>query len=445
MHGPYSLNNSGANVRASAAHVVTQVLSGGRSLKAELSVARTEYSDSRDKAFLEAMCLAVIRNRRSLEYALSKFLQKSVQRQDPLLHSLLLVGLAQLHLLKMSEHAAVSASVDAARLLGKHSRAGMLNAVLRRSLREGLTVSSYYAINSNHPDWLLKQLQRDWPEDWQSIVQANNEQAPLWIRVNGAKNNRAEYVALLDQEQLIYSAPTFAEQAICLEQSIAPMRLPGWQQGLVTVQDVSAQLAGEALMLKPGMVVLDMCAAPGGKSAQLAQTSVETLVLLDVYENRLQKINELFNRLQLPTHQVQFVSCDASMPLPNELPQLYDAILLDAPCSATGIIRRQPDVKWHRQAKDIDHLNTLQWKLLKNAWRYLKPGGQLLYSTCSVLKAENSLLLDSFLKQNSDAHAMPLHEKFGRVSGVGRQRFPGEEGGDGFYYALFQKAKIDKT
>jgi 16S rRNA (cytosine967-C5)-methyltransferase len=439
MHGRCSLNNSGANVRASAAHVVTQVLTAGRSLKAELSVVRAEFSDSRDKAFLEAMCLAVIRHRRSLEYALSKFMQKSVQRQDPLLHSLLLVGLAQLHLLNMSEHAAVSASVDAARLLGKHTRAGMLNAVLRRSLREGLTVSADFAINSNHPDWLLKQLQLDWPEDWQAIVQANNEQAPLWIRVNATKITRQDYAAMLDLEGLAYSAPAFAEQAICLEQSIAPMRLPGWQEGLLTVQDVSAQLAGEALMLKPGMVVLDMCAAPGGKSAQLAQTPVEKLVLLDVYENRLQKIYELFERLQLSTNHVQFVSCDASMPLPNELPQLYDAILLDAPCSATGIIRRQPDVKWHRRPKDIDQLNTLQWRLLKNAWCHLKPGGHLLYSTCSVLKAENSALLDSFLKQNPDAVAKPLDERFGRVSGIGRQRLPGEDGGDGFFYAMLNK------
>ena len=434
------MNNSGANVRAVAAEVVTRVLSGGRSLKAELSIARAEFSDARDKAFLEAMCLAVIRNRRSLEYALSKFLQKSVQRQDPVLHSLLLVGLAQLHVLKMSEHAAVSASVDVARQIGKHSRAGMLNAVLRRSLREGLTVSTDFAINSNHPDWLLKQFRLDWPEDWQTIVQANNEQAPLWIRVNTVKNNRAEYSALLDQEELVYSVPTFADQAICLEQSIAPMRLPGWQDGLLTVQDVSAQLAVTALAIKPGMHVLDMCAAPGGKSAQLAQTPVGSLVLLDIYENRLQKISDLFVRLQLPTENVHFICCDASMPLPAEQPQLYDAILLDAPCSATGIIRRQPDVKWHRQPKDIDQLNTLQWRLLKNAWRHLKLGGQLLYSTCSVLKAENSLLLDSFLKQNLDARALPLDVKFGRVSGVGRQRFPGEDGGDGFFYALLEKS-----
>ena len=439
MHDLCLLNNSGANVRAAAAHVVTQVLSNGRSLKAELAMARAEFDDARDKAFLEAMTLAVIRNRRSLEFALSKFLQKSVQRQDPLLHSLLLVGLAQLHLLKMSEHAAVSASVDAAKLLGKHSRAGMLNAVLRRSLREGLTVSADFAINSNHPDWLLKQLQIDWPEDWQAIVQANNEQAPLWIRVNGAKITRHDYAAMLDLEGIAYSAPAFAEQAMCIEQSIAPMRLPGWQEGLLTVQDVSAQLAGEALTLESGMHVLDMCAAPGGKAAQLAQTPLEFLVLLDIYENRLHKISDLFQRLQLNSDHVRFISCDASVPLPDELPQHYDAILLDAPCSATGIIRRQPDVKWHRQPKDIDQLNTLQWRLLKNAWRHLKPGGHLMYSTCSVLKAENSALLDSFLKQNSDASALPLDERFGRVSGIGRQRFPGEEGGDGFFYAMLKK------
>lgn len=439
MRGHSILNNAGAHVRVVAAHVVSQVLYAGRSLKAELTIARAEFPDSRDKALLEAMCLAVIRHRRSLEYALSKFLQKSVQTQDSVLHCLLLLGLAQLHLLKMSEHAAVSASVDAAKQMGKHSRAGLLNAVLRRSLREGLTISSDFANNSNHPDWLLKQLQLDWPEDWQTIVQANNEQAPLWIRINGAKIVRHEYAAMLDLEGVAYSTPTFAEQAICLEQSIAPMRLPGWHEGLLTVQDVSAQLAVAGLAVKPDMQVLDMCAAPGGKSAQLAQTPLESLVLLDIYENRLQKISDLFERLQLTSNHVQFISCDASMPLSAELPQRYDAILLDAPCSATGIIRRQPDVKWHRQPKDIDQLNTLQWRLLKNAWRYLKPGGRLLYSTCSVLKAENSLLLDSFLKQNTDASALPLDAKFGRVSGVGRQRLPGEDGGDGFFYALLEK------
>jgi 16S rRNA (cytosine967-C5)-methyltransferase len=434
------LNIPGANLRAVAAHVITEVLFEGRSLKAELGNARIEFTDSRDKALLEAICFAVIRQRRSLEFALNKFLQKSVQRQDPLLHSLLLVGLAQLHLLKLSEHAAVSASVDAARLLNKDSRAGMLNAVLRRSLREGLSVSTDLSVQCNHPDWLIKQLQTDWPDHWQSILQANNEQAPLWIRVNGAKITREKYCAMLEEANIAYHLPDFADQAICLEQSIAPMRLPGWQEGLLAVQDVSAQLAVEALDVKPGMVVLDMCAAPGGKSAQLAQYGLSQLVLLELYENRLLKIQELFERLQLNSEYIEFESGDASLPLPENLPQQYDAILLDAPCSATGIIRRQPDVKWHRVPKDIDHLNTLQWRLLKNAWRHLKPGGRLLYSTCSVLKAENALLVDSFLKQNPDAIALPLKASFGHESGVGRQRFPGEEGGDGFYYALLQKA-----
>lgn len=437
------MNNPGANLRAVAAQVITNVLFEDHSLKAELGSARLEFTDSRDKALLEAICFAVIRQRRSLEFALSKYLQKSVQRQDPLLHSLLLVGLAQLHLLKLSEHAAVSASVDAARLLGKQSRAGMLNAVLRRSLREGLSVSADLSVQCNHPDWLIKQLQTDWPDHWQAILQANNEQAPLWIRVNGSKITREKYSVMLDEANIAHHLTDFAEQSICLEQSIAPMRLPGWQEGLLAVQDLSAQLAVQALAVKAGMTVLDMCAAPGGKSAQLAQFGLSKLVLLELFENRLLKIHDLFDRLQLNTENMHFESCDASLTLPENLPQLYDAILLDAPCSATGIIRRQPDVKWHRVPKDIDQLNTLQWRLLKNAWRYLKPGGRLLYSTCSVLKAENSLLVNSFLRQNPDAIALPLNDYFGHECGVGRQRFPGEDGGDGFFYALMEKADAE--
>ncbi|MBP7370248.1 MAG: 16S rRNA (cytosine(967)-C(5))-methyltransferase RsmB [Arenimonas sp.] len=435
------MNNPGANLRAVAAQVIAHVLYEGRSLKAELGNARIEFTDSRDKALLEAICFDVIRQRRSLEFALSKFLQKSVQRQDPVLHCLLLVGLAQLHHLKLSEHAAVSSSVDAARLLGKHSRAGMLNAVLRRSLREGLTVSADSAVQCNHPDWLIKQIQTDWPDHWQAIMQANNEQAPLWIRVNDTKISREKYSVMLDEAQIKYSVPDFVTQAICLDQSIAPTRLPGWQEGLFAVQDVSAQLAVQALAVKSGMTVLDMCAAPGGKSAQLAQSGLSKLVLLELYENRLSKIIDLFERLQLSTENVHFETGDAALPLPEHLPQQFDAILLDAPCSATGIIRRQPDVKWHRQPKDIDHINTLQWRLLKNAWRHLKPGGRLLYSTCSILKSENSALLDSFLKQNPDATALPLEETFGKVSGIGRQRFPGENAGDGFFYALLERTR----
>lgn len=434
------MSQTGASVRASAARVITQVLAQGRSLKTELGLARQDLDDSRDKALLEAICLTVVRHRRSLEFALSQFLQKGLQRQDPLCHSVILVGLAQLHHLKLSEHAAVSATVEAARLLGKQSRAALVNAVLRRSLRDGLAVSKDFAIANNHPDWLLKQLQLDWPEHWQSIVEANNQQAPLWLRVNGTQTTRAQYGSLLAENNVLFTASELHEQALSIDQAVSPTRLPGWLEGMIAVQDLSAQLTALALDIKPGMTVLDMCAAPGGKSAQLAEVDGVRLVLLDKEPVRLKKVHDLFDRLQLDSASVQTCAADASLALPDELPQQYDAILLDAPCSATGIIRRQPDVKWHRQAKDIDQLNTLQWRLLKNAWRYLKPGGRLLYSTCSVLKAENELLIDSFLKQNQDAQAVALDERFGRISGVGRQRFPGENGSDGFFYSLLERS-----
>ncbi len=433
------MSHPGASVRASAARVITQVLAQGRSLKAELGLARNDFDDTRDKALLEAICLSVIRHKRSLEYALNKFLQKSLQRQDPLCHSVVLVGLAQLHILKLSEHAAVSATVEAARLLGKQSRAALVNAILRRSLREGLAVSTDFGIANNHPDWLLKQLQSDWPELWLAIVEANNQQAPLWLRVNGKKLTRTKYAELLIENGVSFTASELFEQAVRIDEPISPTRLPGWQQGMIAVQDLSAQLTFLALDTKPGMDVLDMCAAPGGKSAQLAEVEGARLVLLDKEALRLKKVQDLFERLQLNTTHIQIVVADASLALPDVLPLQFDAVLLDAPCSATGIIRRQPDIKWHRQAKDIDQLNTLQWRLLKNAWRYLKPGGRLLYSTCSILKAENELLIDAFLKQNKDAHAIVLDARFGRVSGVGRQRFPGENGSDGFFYALLER------
>jgi 16S rRNA (cytosine967-C5)-methyltransferase len=207
----------------------------------------------------------------------------------------------------------------------------------------------------------------------------------------------------------------------------------------VAVQDLSAQLPAIALAVKAGETVWDMCAAPGGKSAQLLEAAPAMLLLTDNEADRLPKIKELFARLGFAEDAAALQTLDATQPLPESLPQQFDAILLDAPCSATGIIRRQPDVKWHRREKDIGTLNTLQWRLLKNAWRHLRPGGRLLYSTCSVLKAENESLIAQFLQQHADAKALPLDARFGRVSGVGRQRMPGEDDGDGFFYALLER------
>lgn len=432
------MNPAGAQLRVAAARAVLQVLQG-RSLKAALAQERAAFADPRDRALLEAICHGAVRHRRSLEFALGRFLAQPVERRDPLAHALLLAGLTQLHVLALPAHAAVSATIEAARLLGRGARAGLINAVLRRSQREGLPESDDPGVRGNHPEWLLRQLQQDWPQDWQGMLDANNAQAPLWLRVNGRRSTRAAVSAMLQDAGIAHHLPAFPPQAIRIDEAIAPTRLPGWDEGLITVQDVSAQLAAEALAPGAGAQVLDLCAAPGGKAAQLAERDPALLVLVDIDAERLQRVHDLFGRLQLETAAVRFAAADAALPLPDALPTAYDAILLDAPCSATGIIRRQPDVKWHRQPKDIAALNALQWRLLKNAWRHLRPGGRLLYSTCSVLKAENENLAAQFLAQNPDARALPLDARFGRVSGVGRQHLPGENDGDGFFYVLFER------
>ena len=433
------MSGEGARLRASAAHGVAQVLQG-RSLKSVLARERGAFDDPRDRALLEAIVLDTVRHRRRLESALGHYMEKPLDRRNPTGHSLLLTGLAQLHVLALPAHAAVSETVAAARLLGLGAHAGLINAVLRRSQREGLPDSAEIAVNESHPDWLVELLQADWPDDWPAIVRANNRIAPLWLRVNGVRAARAEVTDALQQQAIEFSLPEFPPGAIRLISAMAPTRLPGWDNGSITVQDISAQLAAEALSIKPGETVWDMCAAPGGKSAQLSEARPAALLLTDSDPARLDKVDELLHRLGLHNAGVMLQAWDATQPLPDELPQCFDAILLDAPCSATGIIRRQPDVKWHRQVKDIARLNVLQWRLLKNAWRHLKPGGRLLYSTCSVLKAENETLIAQFLVQHADALALPLAARFGRVSGAGRQRLPGEDDGDGFFYALLERS-----
>lgn len=411
----------------------------GRSLKSVMAHERAGVADPRDRALLEAIVLDTVRHRRRLESALGQYMEKPIDRRNPLGHSLLLAGLSQLHVLALPAHAAVSETVAAARLLGLGAHTGLINAVLRRSQREGLPDSTDIAVSESHPDWLVERLKADWPDDWPAILRANNRIAPLWLRVNAMHGSRAAVAEAWQECALDFFQPDFPHGALLVRTAIAPTRLPGWDNGRIAVQDRSAQLAAEALSVKSGETVWDMCAAPGGKSAQLSEARPAALLLTDADPARLDKIRELFDRLGLPDVCVMLQAWDATQPLPDGLPHSFDAILLDAPCSATGIIRRQPDVKWHRQAKDIARLNVLQWRLLNNAWRHLKPGGRLLYSTCSVLKAENETLIAQFLGQHAEARVLPLAARFGRVSGAGRQRLPGEDDGDGFFYALLER------
>ena len=431
----------GAALRALAARSLFAVLGEGRSLKAELAEVLPQIADPRDRALFEAICFAVLRHRRRYDYALSQWLARPMRERDAIVHCLLLAGLAQLDQLQLSAHAAVGATAEAARDLGRTAMVGLVNALLRRATREPLPSSDSLAVQTSHPDWLLAMLASDWPDDYESILRENNQPAPLWLRVNERQVSRDAYLSLLRNAGGDAIAPPFPAQALRIDARLSPETLPGWRAGSVQVQDGAAQLAVEALQVQAGEQVLDACAAPGGKCAQLAGLVGDSgmLLAIDVDERRLRKVRGTLKRLQLEAPNIELKAADAMRPSHWAEGRQFDAILLDAPCSATGIIRRQPDVKWHRRAEDLPALVAQQAQMLDACWSVLKPGGRMLYATCSVLKDENERQMDHFLSRFPEAQARPLDERFGRSSGAGRQRLPGEDGMDGFFYALVDK------
>jgi len=431
----------GAALRALAARSLVAVLAEGRSLKAELAEVLPQIADPRDRALFEAICFAVLRHRRRYDHVLSQWLARPLRDRDFIVHCLLLSGLAQLDELKLSAHAAVGATAEAARDLGRTPMVGLINALLRRATREPLPTSTDRGVQTSHPDWLVEAIAEDWPQDVDAILAENNLPAPLWLRVNDKQVSRDAYLKLFQNAGGTAVAPEFPAQALRIDARFPPDTLPGWRAGSVLVQDGAAQLAVEALDLQPHEHVLDACAAPGGKCAQIARTVGEhgSLLALDVDERRLRKVRATLKRLQLESPNIVLKAADAMRPAFWADGQSFDAILLDAPCSATGIIRRQPDVKWHRRAEDVPALVAQQAQMLDALWTVLKPGGRLLYATCSILKAENEKQIAAFLQRAADAEAQDPGPRYGRASGAGRQRLPGEDGMDGFFYALLTK------
>jgi 16S rRNA (cytosine967-C5)-methyltransferase len=430
----------GAALRARAARVLASVLGDGRSLKAMLGQALPALPDSRDRALLEAICFGALRHRRRYEYALSQWLAKPLASRDYPVHCLLLVGLAQLDALGLPAHAAVGATAEATRDLGREPLVGLVNALLRRASREPLPASPDPAIAASHPDWLVQALNDDWPTEADAILEANNLAAPLWLRANLRHGSADLALSSLRDQGLEAELSRLVEGAIRLDDPVPVDRLPGWREGALSVQDGAAQLAVQALAPQPGERVLDACAAPGGKTAQIAEALGEgELLALDIEARRLQQVVQHLDRLGLASPHIHTAVADAADTAAWWDGRPFDAILLDAPCSATGIIRRQPDIKWHRRAADIPALAAQQARLLDALWPLLGPGGRLLYATCSVLRDENERVVAGFLGRWPDAQPQPLEARFGRASGAGRQRLPGEDGMDGFFYALIRK------
>ncbi len=430
---------TGSASRAAAARVIDAVLHGGRSLKGELAKALPQLSDVRDRALVEAIAFAALRNHARYAAVLDAWTPKPLGRRDDALRALLYAGLAQLDAMKLPSHAAVDATVEAARDLKRAHQSGLVNALLRRALREGVPQGDAAAA---WPAWLLDGLHEDWPGDVEAIVEHSTQPAPTWLRVNRANGSRDAYVERLRQSGIAAAAHAVLPDAVRIDDTIPIAALPGFADGDVSVQDGAAQAVADALQLQAGARVLDACVAPGGKSAHLLERDPGLqLTTMDIDARRLRKVRETFARLDIGAD-ATFHSADATDPAAWWDGAPFDAVLIDAPCSATGIVRRQPDILLHRRASDLPALIALQARMLDALWPLLKPGGMLLYATCSILKDENERQVDAFLARTPDATADALGDTFGRISGAGRQRLPGEDGMDGFFYARLRKRDL---
>lgn len=429
------------NLRAHAAKLLTNVVTGQQSLATLFPYQQAQLSEQ-DEALLQELCFGVCRWYQRLNAKASLLLDKPLKAKDQDIHCLLLLGLYQLEYTRIPAHAAISETVQACKQLKKASVSGLINAILRRSQRENKQLEERLAqrddFQYSHPKWLLKRFKQAWPEHWQQLCEANNQRAPMTLRVNALKGNRNTYLGALESTKLEAKACQHSPTGITLAKPTGVQQLPDFERGACSVQDEAAQLAAGLLQLAPNQHVLDACAAPGGKTCHILETEPElaSVTALELDASRAVKIHQNLERLQL---NAKVVEGDASQPAIWWDKQAYDRILLDAPCSATGVIRRHPDIKLLRRDDDIASLSELQLQILSALWPLLKPHGILVYATCSVLPEENEKLIASFIEQQSDAHILPIEADWGIERPFGRQLFPQPQGHDGFYYARIQK------
>ncbi len=423
------------NVRAAAARVLYQVVDQGQSLSQQLPLAQQQIAP-RDAALLQEICYGTLRWLPRLEHIVQALMDKPLKGKQRVFHHLLLVGLYQLGYMRIPAHAAVAETVNATKTLKRPQLRGLINAILRNYQRDqsSLDDASQAEIAGKycHPSWLLKRLQQAYPNQWQDIVAANHQKAPMWLRVNHQHHTQVSYLAELHAAGIAGAAHSQALDAIKLDVPCDVTRLPGFAQGWVSVQDAAAQLAVDYLQPDSAEHILDCCAAPGGKTCHILEHQPDAIVTaIDADENRLRRIKENLSRLGL---NAEVKHADARYPSAWHTGPAFDRILLDAPCSATGVIRRHPDIKWLRRDSDIPALVTLQAEILDAMWQQLAPGGTLIYATCSVLPDENAEQIRAFLTREPTGIL-----RTGTHDQPGRQLLPGEHDMDGFYYACLEK------
>lgn len=428
------------NTREAAAEVLHRVIHGGESLSIALSETMPNIPGARDRAFLQSLAYGVSRWYWDLDFLLRRLTLRPIK--DSRVRILALLGLFQLKHTRVKPHAAVAETVAAA---GRAAWAKpLLNAVLRGYQRDRDALDAAgredESAACSHPDWLIRRLRTDWPERFRAILTENNREAPMSLRVNRRKRSRDDYLGMLRQNGVAARAGTVSPDAVILDQPKPVSDIPGFADGTVSVQDEAAQLAAALLRLEPGQRVLDVCAAPGGKTLHLleAEPGLRQVVALDISAERAQLIHENLQRSGL---EATVLVADAAQPPAwwDEVP--FDRILLDAPCSATGVIRRHPDIKLLRKDGDIESLAARQRTLLEAVWPALRAGGLLLYATCSVMKAENERIIAAFLQDHADAREIPIQAAAGHPARHGWQILPGDAAMDGFFYARLTKLR----
>ncbi|MDU5476088.1 MULTISPECIES: 16S rRNA (cytosine(967)-C(5))-methyltransferase RsmB [Pantoea] len=424
------------NLRSLAAQLIERVIDKGESLSAVLPAAQKKVGD-KDGALLQELCFGVLRTLPQLEALIGKLMARPLSGKQRVLHYLIMVGIYQLLYTRVPAHAALAETVAGAEVLKRANLKGLINGVLRQFQRqqaELIAEVDHAPQRYLHPGWLLQRLQKAWPNNWQQIVDANNQRPPMWLRVNRQHHSRDSWLALLTESGKAAVADETAPDALRLEAPAPVGQLPGFADGWVTVQDLSAQRCALLLAPEDGEQILDLCAAPGGKTTHILEIAPKAQVMaVDVDAQRLTRVKENLQRLNM---QAEVKQGDGRTPAAWCGERQFDRILLDAPCSATGVIRRHPDIKWLRRDRDIAELASLQREILDAIWPHLKPGGTLLYATCSVLPDENEAQIAAFLSRHADARAEALSG--GKTDGL--QVFPTTDGGDGFFYAKLIKA-----
>lgn len=406
-----------------------------------LSIVRK--GSAQQQALSQALAYGSLRYFFQLDFIIKQLVNKPLAKKQQIIHALLLVSLYQLIYSDAPDHAVIHQTVEIVKSLPQSWAQGLVNGVLRQFQRQRSQLlqacQQHNVAAYAHPSWLIAAMQQSWPADWQNILSINNQQAPMVLRVNQQKINRQHYLEKLAQHGMVAQPSPISDCGVVLDQACLVSRLPGFDQGEVSVQDAGAQLAAKLLAINNQYDILDACCAPGGKTGHLLELAPQAKVLaVDYQAQRLQQVKQNLQRLQLSA---QLLCDDLSQEgaLHQQFTdQQFDRILLDAPCSATGVIRRHPDIKLLRQASDIAAYAKTQRQILDRLWQYLKPGGQLLYVTCSLLPQEGEQVMQYFLAKHADAQSMSIALLVGIVGQYGIQLLPNDQH-DGFYYSLVEK------